>query len=316
MILRPTSSEDLAKLVLEAYARSEKVSGWELSALGRLLEHKPEDMTATVEAGMTLAAFQEELAKRGQWLPIDAPNAERLSIGDLLAFNPSGPRRFGYGTVRDYLLGLTAVLADGRIISSGGKVVKNVAGYDLGRLFIGSRGSLGLIVEATFKLRPLPEAEKFVCANCPSLADAERLVGTVLNSELTPTVFDLQNVLETNSHRDGSVSLVLGFSGSRELVDWQLLKAREIGFSEPSSLDYEKEFWKEPESIQKRSVLPSRTIEMLRTLGNATFVARAGNGVIYVRGAFAPSQRESSSRLAARLKDEFDPKRILPELPL
>src|SRR5262249_27524736 len=142
--------------------RGERISGFDLAALNRLLEHKAEDMTCRVEAGMTLADLQRALADRGQWLPLDPPCADRLSIGALLAASPSGPRRFGYGTVRDYVIGLTAVLADGRVIHSGGNVVKNVAGYDLMKLFIGSRGSLGVITEVTFKLRPIPEVETFV----------------------------------------------------------------------------------------------------------------------------------------------------------
>src|SRR5258708_768949 len=131
-------------------------------------------MTATVEAGMTLADIQKQISTRGQWLPIDPPNAEQLSIGSLLATNVSGPRRFGFGTIRDFVIGLQVVLADGRIIHSGGKVVKNVAGYDLMKLFIGSHGSLGIIVEVTFKVLPLPETEQFVEAKCASLEEAEK----------------------------------------------------------------------------------------------------------------------------------------------
>ena len=111
-------------------------------------------MTATVEAGMSSGLFR--ITRRaGQWLPIDPPNSDRTTIGDLLAHNLSGPRRFGYGTIRDYLIGIKVALANGEIIKAGGKVVKNVAGYDLCKLFIGAKHTLGIIVEATFKLRPL-----------------------------------------------------------------------------------------------------------------------------------------------------------------
>src|SRR5258708_767443 len=174
MTLKPAIVEELTKLLADASARGEKISGFDLSALHRLVEHKAEDMTATVEAGMTLANFQQQVATRGQWLPIDPPNAEQLTIGALLATNVSGPRRFGFGTIRDFVIGLQVVLADGRIIHSGGKVVKNVAGYDLMKLFIGSHGSLGVIVEVTFKLRPIPETEQFLEANCASLDEAEK----------------------------------------------------------------------------------------------------------------------------------------------
>src|SRR2546430_13835033 len=152
MILQPTDAEKLTISLASAHKRGEKISCVDLSALNRLLEHKAEDMTATVQAGMSLADLQKELARHGQWLPIDPPNPERLSLGALLATNASGPRRFCYGTVRDYLIGIAVVLADGRLIHSGGKGVKYGAGYAVMKLFVGSQGSVGLIVEATFKV--------------------------------------------------------------------------------------------------------------------------------------------------------------------
>src|SRR2546421_9850737 len=162
MTIQISSLEELRKTLAGAHARGEKVTGINLEALNRVVAHTPEDMTATVEAGITLARLQTELARQRQWLPIDPPNPGRLTLGALLTTNASGPRRFGYGTIRDYLIGMAAVLADGRLIHSGGKVVKNVAGYDLMKVFIGSRGTLGIIIEATFKVLPVPEAERFI----------------------------------------------------------------------------------------------------------------------------------------------------------
>src|SRR6266852_9872204 len=176
MKLKPASIAELTSLLASNRPQTEKVTSFDLSALNRLVEHKAEDMTATVGAGMNLADLQKQLALNGQWLPIDPPNPAGLSIGALLGWNVSGPRRFGYGTVRDYVIGLQVVLADGRIIHSGGKVVKNVAGYDLMKLFIGSNGSLGIIVEVTFKVLPLPETEQFVEAKCASPEDTEKLI--------------------------------------------------------------------------------------------------------------------------------------------
>src|SRR5205085_8398231 len=130
--------------------------------------------------------------------PLDPPNSQTLSIERLLATNACGPRRFGYGTVRDYVIGMAVLLADGRMIHSGGKVVKNVAGYDLMKLFVGSRGSLGVIVEVTFKVLPIPETEQFVAANCGSVENAEKLIDCVLNSDLAPIVLDLHNAASAN----------------------------------------------------------------------------------------------------------------------
>jgi FAD/FMN-containing dehydrogenase len=323
--ITPESVEQLTELLAKACAQGKKISSFDLSALDHVIEHKAEDMTATVEAGVALADLQKGLAVHGQWLPVDPPNSDRLSIGALLATNASGPRRFGYGTVRDYVIGLKVVLADGRGIRSGGKVVKNVAGYDLMKLFIGSRGSLGVIVEATFKLRPLPEMERFIEARCSRAEDAEKLIETVLDSEFSPVVLDLHNLSPAARH----LSLVLGFAGTREEVEWQLAKAAELGFTQPSSLDYDKALATEATTIRKASVLPSKTVEFIRALSGAPFVARAGNGIIYHRGpppgapASLPASLENATlagrdagapRLAVRLKNEFDPKHILPDL--
>jgi len=185
MNLAPTNVADLTVLLAKAQASGEKVRSIDLGALGRLLEHKSEDMTATVEAGITLADLQQQLAARGQWLPIDPPKPEELNIGTILETNASGPRRLGYGTIRDYVIGMTVALADGRLIHSGGKVVKNVAGYDLMKLFIGSRGSLGVIVEATFKVLPLPEREQFVDRDVKVVRprSAKNILGRVATSK-------------------------------------------------------------------------------------------------------------------------------------
>ena len=137
MILRPQSREDLSALLAGNFASGGKVEKVDLSAIASLVEHQPEDMTASVEAGMTLRIFQEGLRASGQWLPIDPPN-ENITIGDLLAFDVNGSRRLGYGTIRDYLIGIRVAMADGTVIKAGGKVVKNVAGYDLCKLFIGA----------------------------------------------------------------------------------------------------------------------------------------------------------------------------------
>src|SRR5215475_2109934 len=162
MIPAPNSVAELSQILAGVNSRKEKIERVDLSKINRVLEHTPGDMTATVETGITLAEFQKRVGQHGQWLAIDPPHPERTTIADIINTNSSGPRRYGCGTIRDYLIGLTAILADGTVIHSGGKVVKNVAGYDLMKLFIGGQGTVGVVVEATFKLRPLPESEQFV----------------------------------------------------------------------------------------------------------------------------------------------------------
>ena len=307
MNLIPKDIDELSRCLAKAGEKQDKIESIDLRALNRLLEHTPEDMTATVEAGMALAQLQAHLRKRGQWLPVDPPGAEQLTIAGLLENNASGPRRFGYGTIRDYVIGIAVVLADGRLIHSGGKVVKNVAGYDHAKLFIGSRGSLGVIVQVTFKVLPVPEAEEFVKITCASFDEANHRIESLLNSALSPVVFDLHN----QSVSRNSVVIVLGFAGTREDVEWQLDAARAIGFNKRSSLEYEADFFNQP--VLKMSVLPSKTVDALRGFPGCEFMARAGNGIIWHKGGLHRNEG-AATKLERRLKQAFDPNDILAPL--
>lgn len=261
----------------------------------------------TVESGLTLGALQRELARHRQWLPLDPPNAETTSIHDVLAQNLSGPRRFGCGTIREHLIGMKVALADGRTIKSGGKVVKNVAGYDLAKLFIGARSTLGTIVEATFKLRPLPEVEHIIGARF-AITEATQAIRSVLNSELTPVLLDLHR-------QDGlpEVTLVIGLAGTREEVEWQSALAADLGFQAATTLDYEAAFWNDSEPVRRFSSRPSRLMEGIAKLGNRPFVARAGNGTIYYRGESVGPDQALPAELMRRVKAAYDPKNLLPE---
>jgi glycolate oxidase FAD binding subunit len=129
--------------------------------LDRVVEHAAGDLVITVEAGAVLADVQRVVSEAGQWLALDPPEAD-ATVGGVVATAASGPRRLRYGTPRDLLIGITVVLADGTVAKSGGKVVKNVAGYDLGKLFTGSFGTLGVIAECTFRLHSRPPALRAV----------------------------------------------------------------------------------------------------------------------------------------------------------
>lgn len=306
MTLTASSVADVTAALLSA--RSEKVSALDLRAMRKVLEYTPEDMTVSVEAGVTLTQLQARLAEHDQWLPIDAPGAETLTIGALLAANKSGPRRFGFGTIREHLLGIKVVLADGRVIKAGGKVVKNVAGYDLCKLFVGSHGTLGVIVEATFKVLPRPESELFLKRTSTPLDDFTPLLRQVNESPLTPVVFDLHG-------SPAAHNFVLGLAGPREDVEWQREQARALGFTENAALDYDEAFRKANEPVQVASVLPSKVIETIKELRAQSYVARAGNGLIYFRGGGAQPAPESPRKLMRRIKDAYDPKGILPDLP-
>ena len=132
------------------------------SRLDQVLEYEPADLTVTVEAGIRLAALQAKLAEHGQYFPLDPPYADRCTIGGITATNASGPSRLRFGSARDLVLGMRVVQSSGTVVKSGGKVVKNVAGYDLNKLYLGSFGTLGILTEISLKLQPLPEIERTV----------------------------------------------------------------------------------------------------------------------------------------------------------
>lgn len=139
----------------------------DLTALTRVIDYPARDMTITVEAGLKLADLARLLASENQRLPIDVPHAELATVGGILATNTSGPRRLGYGTLRDYLIGISVIDDNGTLTKAGGRVVKNVAGYDLCKLHIGALGTLGVIAQVTFKLRPRTAAQALITCGCP-----------------------------------------------------------------------------------------------------------------------------------------------------
>jgi len=190
--------------------------------LDRLVEHEPGDLTATIEAGSTLDALQAALGRRGQWLPLDPPQPARATVGGVLATNAAGPRRHGYGTARDLVIGMRVVGADGALVRAGGKVVKNVAGYDLAKLYIGALGSLGLIVDVTLKLRPRPEADEVVAATFIDVSAAAQAAGACLALSLTPHAVELVTPGTVAIPGLGTGTLLLvGFDGLPATVTWQ-----------------------------------------------------------------------------------------------
>ncbi|GAB2937623.1 FAD-binding oxidoreductase [Rhodococcus aerolatus] len=172
------------------------------SRLDRVLEHSAGDLVVQVEAGATLESVQAALADSGQQLALDCP-VPGATIGGIVAADLSGPRRYLYGTVRDLLIGTTSVRGDGVLAHSGGKVVKNVAGYDLGKLYTGSRGTLGVLTACWFRLHPLPEATRWVLAELAGTAEAAAAVAAVRSSQVTPTAIEV-------SRAAGSSAVVVG----------------------------------------------------------------------------------------------------------
>jgi glycolate oxidase FAD binding subunit len=200
-----------------------------LQKLNRIVDYQPTDMTVTVEAGMSLARLQAILGENGQWLPLDPPYPERVTIGGLIAANLSGPSRLSQGTVRDFLLGLRTVTADGTVVKGGGRVVKNVAGYDVPKLYCGSFGTLGVIVEATFKVRPYPEQQLLCTCSFSSAAEVMDKVLSLLATELQPFFIEMTNFdPRANGTDKAAAHLFVAFAGLAEEVSYQGARFREL----------------------------------------------------------------------------------------
>jgi len=155
-----------------------------------ITDYTPADYVVAVRAGTPLRELQAELGTHGQWLPLDPPGAGAATIGGVIAANRNGPRRLLYGSIRDMLLGIRVALPTGEVIKAGGKVVKNVAGYDLTKLFIGSLGAAGVIVEATFKIAPHPGEGQTILVTVPDRAAAYELTMAILRSHLLPAALE------------------------------------------------------------------------------------------------------------------------------
>jgi glycolate oxidase FAD binding subunit len=184
----------------------------ETRKLNRVIEHDHANLTATVQSGITLSDLQASLVPQKQFVPIEAPFPDRATVGGAIASNLTGPRRSYYGSVRDLVIGMRVVLASGEQIKAGGKVVKNVAGYDMCKLFVGSLGTLGIITEVTLRTAPVAETAATVIAS-GTLAQAERLGEELSRSALLPA-----GVFLSNDGAEGQWQLAIWCEGFEETV--------------------------------------------------------------------------------------------------
>ncbi|MCC7439022.1 MAG: FAD-binding oxidoreductase [Armatimonadetes bacterium] len=303
MTIHPTSIEELADALHSAAASGKQISGWELSSLPRSIVHHASDLTVTLTSNVHLAELQSKLAPHRQWLPIDPLSEISPTIEQILSSNLSGPRRYGFGTIREHILGVTVMLANGRVIHSGGQVVKNVAGFDLCKLFIGSRGNLGIILEATFKLRPFPESEKLFACQCSSLSEADAVINTLISAPIAPVILDLHNLSSSNHWQ-----IVIGLAGATEDVAWQAAILQSVGEFKASNDHYlDAAIRQIPNINATHSVLPSQLCQVLALLPKGPVLVHAGNGIIRNGTTDTVPVASSVSGLLKRLKSEFDP---------
>jgi glycolate oxidase FAD binding subunit len=299
-----SSLEEASEVLAAASAEGRRVRiGDDLTTerLDRILEHEAGDLTCTVETGIRLSALNKALARDGQRLSLDPPGDP--TIGALLAENRSGPLRHRFGAPRDLVLGVTLVLADGTIASAGGKVVKNVAGYDLARLVCGSRGRLALIVRASFRLHPLPKAARTLVVE-PD--DVPAAVGTLLRSQLQPSALDVLH--------PGRIAVL--FEGAPRAVEAQLAAASAlVGGAEAGGEVWEESRRRQRAARRRTRFAPGDLADVLSGLSEA--VVRPAAGVAYVHGE-TPNRPEPRSpeaaalrRLQERIRLAFDPSGIL-----
>ena len=208
-----------------------------LKEMTRVWHYEPADLTLSVEPGMKLGDLQPFVGRQNLWLPLDPPGGSRASIGGILAANASGPLRLFYGTPRDMALGLKIATTEGKIIKSGGRVVKNVAGYDLMKLAIGSYGTLGVIVEASLKLFPLPVERATFVLPTGTLGIARELRARIVHSPLQPMRLVLLDAAAAGLVRAGSSPTApvkepevwIEVGGSRRVIERYAREFEELG---------------------------------------------------------------------------------------
>ena len=276
-----------------------------MSRLGRIIDYPARDMTITVEAGIRMEELQEVLGRERQRLAVDVAQGHRATLGGAIATNTSGPGRFGLGTFRDYVIGISAIDGQGRLFSAGGRVVKNVAGYDLCKLLIGSLGTLGCITQVTLKLRPAPECRRLLWASFTDQLAIDAVLERLVTSQTRPIATEVLNGKAARQLR-GEISqavpvespvLCLAFEGTELETAWQVEAVRaEISEFRPRemvTIDLENsdalyaalvEYQAasdDPLSFQ--ATLPlSRTAEFLAVADESEIAlqAHAGNGIV------------------------------------
>ena len=279
-------------------------------AMNRLLQYDPRDLTISVQAGMAWADLERTLAGNHQMLPLDPGWVRESTVGGVVAANLSGPRRRVYGTARDMIIGMTFATLEGKLINSGGMVVKNVAGLDMAKLMIGSFGTLAGIAVVNFKVVPVPPESRTFVTEFETAAEAFAQRDLILASQLQPVAIDVVNW-------PSKFRLVVRAAGNARVVNRY---AREF----PLAKEAPDSVWDEIREFSPRFLarhpngsvvpIPCKLTEMLSLVErlDVPFIARAGSGVIYAHYASdAPGIDLSDSGMMAKVKEMFDPGYLL-----
>ena len=274
----------------------------------RILEYAPADMVLVSEAGVTISQLQTIAREHGQMLALDPPQPERATVGGVVASGAFGPRRARYGAVRDLILGVTLVRADGVVARGGGKVVKNVAGFDLPKLVCGSMGTLGLVGTATFRLHPLPDARTTALVARATGAKIAAIVAAMRAAQLEPS--SVVALRSENGASGGAFDLVVVFEGFARGVEEQFARMCELAGAE--RLVDEAAFWRRHAAVRnggpfrlRLGALPSRLpaleatlAPLIGSLGGSSFAWYATLGLGFVAG--VPSEGTAAALASAR----------------
>lgn len=285
------------------------------ACMSRVLKYDPKDLTVSVEAGMKFCDLEAMLAEHNQMIPLDPGWPEQSTVGGVIGANLSGPRRRLYGTARDMVIGMTFATLEGKLIQSGGMVVKNVAGLDMGKLMIGSFGTLAAVAVVNFKLFPVPRGSRTFVMEFSTLADAIEERDRILSGILQPSAIDLVNW-------PGPWRLLVRAGGSDAVLDRY---AAEFPKAKAVKGDEENALWNEIRDFTPRflathaeggvtttSVAFTQMRSVLESVKTPVIV-RAGSGVIYShyeKNAPAPDLGPAVSMME-RVKDMFDPEHLL-----
>jgi glycolate oxidase FAD binding subunit len=290
--------------------------GLSLAKLNRVVDYPARDMTLTVEAGVTMTSLADLLAKERQRLPVDVPQADRATIGGVIATNWNGPRRYGEGSLRDFVIGISAIDGRGMPFKGGGRVVKNVAGYDFCKLLTGSLGTLGVITQVTLRLKPIPEHSALLACSVADSDAAERLLAAIVTSRTTPTAIELlagphwraDPALAPLDHSsEAQLYLVASLEGTGPEVEYLVRQLttewQELGVDAPLLVGEAASLWRrliefsadgESPLVLKASVAASGTtalVDAAREIDpECSIQAHAGNGIAIIKFARLPPQ--------------------------
>jgi glycolate oxidase FAD binding subunit len=222
------------------------------AGLKRLLQYEPRDLTVSVESGMPFAELNAILARNGQMIPLDGPFGDAATVGGVVAANISGARRRLYGTARDLVIGMKFATLDGKLVQSGGMVVKNVAGLDIGKLMIGSFGTLAAIASVNFKLTPRPAVARTIVFTFDDLRAAIEARNAAIRGVLNPVAVELCNPVLSAQLGLKNFTLALMFAGNRAVIERSIREASAFGPGRAMGAEDEQQFWSSLHAVTPR----------------------------------------------------------------